>query len=105
MSRFFVSGYPSDSSSEEEDLLSSSEEELLSSESEEDNFSSDSEFDNDSDDDSSDSDSDGAPSGPAYFLKKDFMKGSGDGSDSDSDDEGRKVVKSAKDKLLDDMRD
>ena len=105
MSRFFVSGYPSDSSSEEEDLLSSSEEELLSSESEEDNFSSDSEFGNDSDNDSSDSDSDGAPSGPTYFLKKDFMKGSGDGSDSDSDDEGRKVVKSAKDKLLDDMRD
>lgn len=105
MSRFFVSGYPSDSSSEEEDLLSSSEEELILSESEEDNFSTDSEFDNDSDEDSSDSDSDGRPTGPTYFLKKDFMKGGKNDSDSDSDDEGRKVVKSAKDKLLDDMKD
>lgn len=97
MSRFFVAGYNSESSSEEEDLLSSSEEELISSEEE----STDSEFgSNDSD---SDSDSDDQPTGPAYFLKKSFIKG-GD-SDSDSEDEGRKVVKSAKDKLLDDMRE
>ncbi|ODV81720.1 eukaryotic translation initiation factor 3 subunit C [Suhomyces tanzawaensis NRRL Y-17324] len=99
MSRFFVSGYNSESSSEEEDLLSSSEEELLSEE------STDSEFGNDSDSDDSDSDSDGAPSGPSYFLKKSFMKGSGGDSDSDSEDEGRKVVKSAKEKLMDDIRD
>lgn len=100
MSRFFVSGYNSESSSEEDDLLSTSEEELLSSSQEE---LSDSEFGNESDsDESSDSDSDGRPSGPAYFLKKSFIKGSG-GGDSDSEDEGRKVVKSAKDKLMDDM--
>ncbi|MGI4815351.1 MAG: PCI domain-containing protein, partial [Janthinobacterium lividum] len=102
MSRFFVSGYNSDSSSSEEDLLSASEDELLSSTSE---MSDDSEFANDSDSDSDDSDSDASPSGPAYFLKKSFVKGAKGGSDSDSDseDEGRKVVKSAKDKLLDDM--
>lgn len=106
MSRFFVSGYSSESgSSDEEDLLSTSEEELLGS-SEESELEDDSEFEaNDSDDsDDDDSDSD-APKGPAYFLKKDFMKGgAGSDSDSDSDDDSRKVVKSAKEKLLDDMR-
>lgn len=104
MSRFFVSGYASDSSSEEEDLLSTSEEELLSSSGDE----SDSSFFNDDDEDESDessSDEDsGRSSGPAYFLKKSFLKGSAADSDSESDDEGRKVVKSAKDKLLDDMK-
>lgn len=100
MSRFFVSGYDSELTSEEEDLLTSSEEELLSSEEE-----TDSEFANDSDSDSSDSDSDGRPSGPAYFLKSSFRKGAGGDSDSDSEDEGRRVVKSAKEKLTDDMRE
>ncbi|KAI5970054.1 NIP1 [Candida margitis] len=97
MSRFFVSGYSSESSSEEEDLVSSSEEELLSSSAEQ----SDDDFFNDDEESSSD-DEDGRPTGPAYFLKKSFLKG--DESDSESDDEGRKVVKSAKDKLLDDMK-
>ncbi|KAF6069954.1 Eukaryotic translation initiation factor 3 subunit 8 N-terminus family protein [Candida albicans] len=95
MSRFFVSGYTSDSSSEEEDLLR------------EDNESDSSFFgeDDDESEESSSDDEDGRPSGPAYFLKKSFLKGAGgDDSDSDSDDEGRKVVKSAKDKLLDDMK-
>lgn len=103
MSRFFAAGYTSDTSSEEEDLLSGSEEELMSS-SEEEAFSTDSEFDNDSDDlDSEDEDYSGA--GPSYFLKKNFLKGSGGDSDLDSDNEGRKVVKSGKEKLLDDMRE
>lgn len=101
MSRFFVSGYSSDSSSSEEDLLSASEEELISSSSSEDDLSEDTEFDEDSSDDDSDSD---GPKGPSYFLKSSFKKGAAD-SDSDlDDDEGRKVVKSAKDKLLDEMR-
>ena len=108
MSRFFVSGYTSDSSSEEEDLLSTSEEELLSSSDEGEDNESDSSFfgeDDDESEESSSDDEDGRPSGPAYFLKKSFLKGAGgDDSDSDSDDEGRKVVKSAKDKLLDDMK-
>lgn len=100
MSRFFVSGYSSESSSSEEELLSSSEEELVSS-SEED-LSTASEFDEASGDESSDSE--GRPRGPSYFLKKDFMKGDDSESESDSE-EGRKVVKSAKEKLLDDMRE
>ena len=98
MSRFFVSGYDSDSSSEEEDLLSTSEEELLESTDSE--FASDSESESDSD-----SDSDARPTGPAYFLKKSFLKGSANDSDSDSEDEGRKVVKSAKEKLLDEIKE
>lgn len=98
MSRFFVSGYTSDSSSEEEDLLSSSEEESLSQE------STDSEFANESSEAEAESDSDDElPSGPSYFLKKSYLKG-GD-SDSDSDNDHPKVVKSAKDKLLDDMKE
>ncbi|RLV93265.1 Eukaryotic translation initiation factor 3 subunit C [Spathaspora sp. JA1] len=102
MSRFFVTGYTSDSSSEEEDLLSTSEDELLSSSSEEEE-STDSEFENDSEEESSD-DEDVRPTGPAYFLKKSFLKGATGGDDSDSDDEGKRVVKSAKDKLLDEMK-
>lgn len=102
MSRFFASGYTSDLSSEEEDLLSTSEEELLTSSGED--FSTDSEFDNDDDSDS-DSGSDYDRVGPSYFLKKDFMKGGAHDLDSDSDNEGRKVVKSAKEKLLDDIRE
>ena len=102
MSRFFAAGYTSDTSSEEEDLLSGSEEELMSSSEEE--FSTDSEFDNDSDELSSE-DEDYSGAGPSYFLKKDFLKGSGGDSDLDSDNEGRKVVKSGKEKLLDDMRE
>ena len=40
-----------------------------------------------------------------HIFKEIILKGAGgDDSDSDSDDEGRKVVKSAKDKLLDDMK-
>lgn len=99
MSRFFASGYTSDSSSEEEDLLSTSEEELLSSSEE---FSTDSEFENDEEPSSDDSDLDYDGQGPSYFLKKDFLKGGAD-LDSDSDNEGRKVVKSGKEKLLDDV--
>ena len=53
------------------------------------------------DDSDSDSDSDVAPKGRSYFLKKDFLKGDND-SDSDSGDEKR-VVKSAKDKYLDEL--
>lgn len=103
MSRFFAAGYTSDTSSEEEDLLSTSEEELVSSSEE---FSTDSEFENDSDELSSDDEgSDYDARGPSYFLKKDFLKSGRDDLDLDSDNEGRKVVKSAKDKLLDDMRE
>ncbi|KAH3685191.1 hypothetical protein WICPIJ_003852 [Wickerhamomyces pijperi] len=100
MSRFFQGGLSdSDYSSSEEELLSSSEEELLNS-SDEDDLSEDSEFANDDDSDDSESDSDDDQKGPSYFLKKSFVK---DESDDDSDDD-KKVVKSAKDKLLDEIR-
>lgn len=125
-SRFFAGGVSdSDYSSSEEELLSSSsDEEFNSSSSDEDEGNSnkpalnakflkksaggvsdsdDSEFGNDDDDDSdSDSDYDGKPRGPSYFLKKSFAK---DDSDSDSDEDDKKVVKSAKEKLLEEMQD
>lgn len=109
-SRFFAGGQSdSEYSSSEEELLSSSEEEELNSSSSEEEEeedlaeeSEDSEFANDDDDDSDsdDSDDDG-PKGPSYFLKKSFGKNE---SDDDSDDEDdKKIVKSAKDKLLDEI--
>lgn len=60
-----------------------------------------SEWDSDSDEEES-SDDDTAPKGRSYFLKNDFLKGSGAGSDSGDEDE-KKVVKSAKDKYLDEI--
>ncbi|SCU79499.1 LADA_0B01090g1_1 [Lachancea dasiensis] len=124
MSRFFANSYDyeSGSSSSEEDLLSASEEELLSSSSEdealqgsEDEGSDDSFFDeSESESDVDSDDSDGRPYGPDWFKKPAFRKAGAKGasrflknadySDSESDDEGKKVVKSAKDKLLDEMR-
>lgn len=104
MSRFFVTGYSSESSTEEE-LLSSSEDEALLSSGSEDDQSEDSEFAQDSSDESeSDSDLDASPKGPSFFLKKNFMKGAHSDSESDSDNDDRKVVKSAKEKLLDDIK-
>lgn len=125
MSRFFSTAYEydSDSSSDESDLLSSSEEELLSSSGEENNGneSDDSLFNNDEeesddDEDFDSDDSDSKPYGPDWFKKAEFRKGGGSSSnkflkganysdsDAESDDEGKKVVKSAKDKLLDEMQ-
>ncbi|CAI5759287.1 unnamed protein product [Candida verbasci] len=111
MSRFFASGYASETSSEEEDLLSTSEEELLSSSDEEqleegedeDEDKVDSDFFNNEDESSSDDDE--VPTGPTYFLKKSFLKGSAGDSDSESDDEGRsKIVKSSRDKVSEEMK-
>ncbi|CAR21770.1 translation initiation factor eIF3 core subunit c [Lachancea thermotolerans CBS 6340] len=118
MSRFFANSYDyeSGSSSSEEDLLSTSEEELMSSSSSEEEQANDSFFDESESE--SDVDSDGSgdrPYGPDWFKKPEFRKGGSTGANKflknadysnseDSDDEGRKVVKSAKDKLLDEMR-
>ncbi|GAV29903.1 hypothetical protein PMKS-003409 [Pichia membranifaciens] len=67
----------------------------------EDEESSDDEWNNSD----SDSDSDAeAPKGRSYFLKKDFLKGNASDSDSDDEDE-KKVVRSAKDKYLDEIAD
>ena len=124
MSRFFATTYEydSDTSSSESDLLSSSEEELISSSGEE-NQSDDSFFNDDDESEVSDSDfdsddSDSKPYGPDWFKKSEFRKGGAgsggnkflkganysDSEGSESDDEGKKVVKSAKDKLLDEMQ-
>lgn len=119
MSRFFSANYEyeSGSSSSEEDLLSSASEELLTSSGEEGEESDDSLFqegsESESDVDSDDPDS--KPYGPDWFKKPEFRKGGPSGgnkflkgasySDSEeSDDEGKKVVKSAKEKLLDEMQ-
>ena len=109
-SRFFQGGASdSEYSSSEEELLSSSDEEFVSSDEEqqqeeqdEDDLSDDSVFGNESDESDSDSDLDsGRARGPAYFLKKSTVP---DSDDESSDDEDRKVVKSAKDKLMDEMK-
>lgn len=119
MSRFFSANYEYESgtSSSEEDLLSSSEEELVSSSGEEGEESDDSLFQegSESESDIDSDDSDDKPYGPDWFKKVEFRKAGPSGgnkflkgasySDSEeSDDEGKKVVKSAKEKLLDEMQ-
>lgn len=92
--------------------MSSSEESLNSSLSEEEEVSDDSFFnDSESESDIDSDDSDGRPYGPDWFKKSEFRKGGTNKflkgasySDSESEDEGKKVVKSAKEKLLDEMQ-
>lgn len=107
MSRFFAGGSSdSDSSSSEEELSLSSSESGSGSSSEESEEESEDGSDSDSESDSdSDSDSDGEKkSGASKFLKKkSFMKGAASDSDSDSEDDSKRVVKSAKDKLIDEI--
>ncbi|KAK9460441.1 eukaryotic translation initiation factor 3 subunit 8 N-terminus-domain-containing protein [Lipomyces oligophaga] len=105
MSRFFEAGSSdSDTSSSDEELYSESEEEQSSDEGEEEEASDDFSDDGDSDDDS-DSDSDG---GPTSFLKSDAKGGAsrflrGEESEESDEDESRRVVKSAKDKRLEEI--
>jgi hypothetical protein len=95
-SRFFHGGdSDSESSSSDEEELYSDHEERSDEESEEED-----EDEDDSDSDSS-SDDDGAGKGAARFLKP---SGGGDASDSDESDEEERVVKSAKDKRLDELQ-
>lgn len=111
-SRFFAVAAIADSDSDS-DLLSSSDEELVDSSSEEILESSEDEAQDDSDNDSDDSDE---PAARSQFLKSDaplrsvdyFKKGSNipdldEESESDLDDENKKVVKSAREKLLEEM--
>lgn len=100
-----------DSSDEDEELIeeSESDEDEVNEASDHDHDHDDDEYDSEEwDDDSeseSESDDDVETKGRSYFLKKDFLKGlpSGDSdSDSDSEDE-KKVVKSAKEKYLDEI--
>lgn len=102
MSRFFA-GDSSDSeaSSSDEELLTSS----SGSESEESSEEEDSEEESDAESDAdTSSDEDGEKkTGANKFLKKSFMKGAPSGSESESEDESKRVVKSAKDKLVDEI--
>ena len=106
MSRFFAGGSSdSETSSSEEELYGSSSEESGSEDSEEESE----ENDSDESDDSYDSDSDDSADegdkkkGASFFLRKKFLKGDVSDSDSESDDESKRVVKSAKDKLIDEI--
>ncbi|AMD21975.1 HFR120Wp [Eremothecium sinecaudum] len=119
MSRFFSRGYHYDSatSSEEEEFMSSSEDDLVASSSSNDEVESEDSFFNDSESDfgeTDDDDSDSKPYGPDWFKKPQFrkggatgasrfLKGNDSGSDNSDGEESKKVVRSAKDKLLDEM--
>lgn len=94
MSRFFTAG---DSSSESE---SSGEEELYSEE--EENRAEEEDSDDDSDEDDSGSDSDSSSDGEGATGVNRFLRDTLEESD-DSDDDTPKIVKSAKDKRLEEM--
>ena len=95
-SRFFHGGdSDSESSSSEEEELYSDHEPKPEEESEEED-----EDEDDSDEDSS-SEDEGKGTGAARFLKP---AGGGDASDSDESDEEERVVKSAKDKRLEELQ-
>ena len=107
-----ISNDTDDDSSDEELLSDSSDDEKIelkkeedveeaSGDDDDDDDSDDWSNDDDSDSDSDSDDSDAPPRGRSYFLKKDFLKGGND-SDSDSGDE-KKIVKSAKEKYLDEL--
>ncbi|TVY29029.1 Eukaryotic translation initiation factor 3 subunit C [Lachnellula hyalina] len=94
MSRFFKGDSSSESSSSDEEELYSEEEE---EEAKEDSSDEDDDEAEDDDDSSSD-DEDGKKTGANAFLK-----GAGSDSDESSDEEGTKVVKSAKDKRIEEL--
>ncbi|TVY54234.1 Eukaryotic translation initiation factor 3 subunit C [Lachnellula cervina] len=94
MSRFFKGDSSSESSSSDEEELYSEEEE---EEAKEDSSEEDDDEGEDEDDSSSD-DEDGKKTGANAFLK-----GAGSESDESSDEEGTKVVKSAKDKRIEEL--
>lgn len=116
MSRFFQAGSSeSESDSSEEELYGasggeeqseeeSSEEEEEAEEEEEDSSDEDDEGSGDDDDD--EKAKGGAAKGPGFYLRDKFLKkdaGGESSSESESEDEGKKVVKSAKDKLIDEI--
>ena len=98
MSRFFrpAADSSSESSSDEEELYSEEEEDEEKEASEED---SDEEEDEDEDEDSSSEDEDGVKKKGALR----FIRGAGSVSEDSSDDDRAKVVKSAKDKRLEEL--
>lgn len=96
MSRFFKGDSSSESSSSDEEELYSEEEEEEEEE-KEDSSEEDEDEDEDEDESSSD-DEDGKKTGASAFLRD-----AGSESDESSDEEGTKVVKSAKDKRIEEL--
>ncbi|TVY16305.1 Eukaryotic translation initiation factor 3 subunit C [Lachnellula arida] len=94
MSRFFKGDSSSESSSSDEEELYSEEEEEEAKE----DSSEEDDDEGEDDDDSSSDDEDGKKTGANAFLK-----GAGSESDESSDEEGTKVVKSAKDKRIEEL--
>lgn len=96
----------SESESEDEGASKAKKSAFLKSDNEDESEDEDEDADEESESDwGSDSDSESdeeAPKGRSYFLKKDFLKGGNSDSDSDDEDE-KKIVKSAKDKYLDEV--
>lgn len=96
MSRFFRGDSSSESSSDEEELYSDQEEEEEKAASSEEESSEE----EDEDEDDSDSDSD---SGPKKSGANAFLRDDGSDSEESSDEDGVKVVKSAKDKRFEEL--
>jgi translation initiation factor 3 subunit C len=94
MSRFFKGDSSSESSSSDEEELYSEEEE----EEEKEESSEEDEDEEEEDEDSSSDDEDGKKTGANAFLKSADSE-----SDESSDEEGTKVVKSAKDKRIEEL--
>ncbi|TVY39666.1 Eukaryotic translation initiation factor 3 subunit C [Lachnellula subtilissima] len=94
MSRFFKGDSSSESSSSDEEELYSEEEEEEAKE----DSSDEDDDEGEDDEDSSSDDEDGKKTGANAFLK-----GAGSESDESSDEEGTKVVKSAKDKRIEEL--
>ena len=92
MSKFFAGSSSESSSSDEEELYSEEEEQQKSAEEE-----SDEEEDSDEEDEESSSDSEGGPAGASKFLKDQVS------SDESEDEDKVTVVKSAKDKRLEEL--
>ncbi|KAF5099322.1 hypothetical protein D0Z03_001045 [Geotrichum reessii] len=100
MSRFFAGSSDSDTSSSDEDLYSSS---SASGESSEEESSEEESSEEESDSDESDSEDDDKKKGASFFLKKKFLKTEASDESDSEDDESKRVVKSAKDKLIDEL--
>ncbi|ANB14181.1 Nip1p [Sugiyamaella lignohabitans] len=106
MSKFFA-GSDSESSSSDEELYSSSGEEDKDVSSSEEESSEEDDSEDESSDEESDEETGGAKKGtPGYYMRNQFLKGgssAGADSDEESEDEGKRIVKSAKDKLVDEI--
>lgn len=98
MSRFFARGAlssESETDSSEEELLTSSEEESSAEESEE--------LSSEEEEEESDDEAQTARGAPGLYQRNQFLKGAGGSSDESESEDEKKVVKSARDKLIDEL--